>query len=872
MLRVGILFGGSSREREVSFAGGRTVYDNLDKTLFKPIPFFVTPNHQFVCLAWPFVYKGAIADFYDENKDEKKEEAIGVRTELADLSKKIDVAYLVLHGPFGEDGSIQGLLEWLGIPYVGSGILASALGMNKWHQHRLMRKAGLSLPSCSLIKRSKWLAEPKKVLERVSNTFEKCVIKPANEGSSLGVSVVSCKQPADLVAALNKAFFIVETPASTLKDLSKDEKAFHAYLDDLCDLRVGPGLPIYFNNQWLKDKASLLEEVRHALNGPLEMFRFVGKQKEHHVVAEAYLKGREFSCIVLEDVEGNPYPLPPTEIIKKSVHYDYRSKYLPGGSRKQTPMQLTAAAWHSIKEACLQLYELLGLQVYARIDGFLVGDKVYLNDPNTSSGLLPSSFFFHQVASMGFSRSAILTHLIYRSLITRAEETKHRTEKASNSLKKLDKLLAEKKESTQEAKPVLVLTGGASSERHISLESARNVCEKLGASGRYCPVPVFLSGAQAHSPLFKLPLAVLLKDNADDISEYIRHQEVEQDWVKETREALANLRAFYSIEKVLTAPRATTYAQLAQETDLVFIAMHGRPGEDGSVQKALEEAGMTYTGSGVEASALGINKVDTARLLKKAGLRTPTQLVIHKADWEQDPTGCCDAVEAMHTPIYPMIAKPVDEGCSTVVCKLQDRKALFHYAEACFSGDWHQALFLFENTGMDLPTGTDAGARASFLVENYIHAKGAERFLEVSVGVLAHITKEGALRYEVLAPSQTLSRSGLLSIEEKFLTGEGQNITPALFSQDSASQSRFTSFVQSQIRKAAEVAGIRGYARIDAFVRILNKEAEVTIIEINTLPGLTPATCLFHQAAHAGYTPHAFLETILDISQQTTSC
>ncbi|MFT5725209.1 MAG: UDP-N-acetylmuramate--alanine ligase, partial [Bacteroidia bacterium] len=144
-IKVGIFFGGSSREREVSFAGGRTVYDNLDKELFEPIAIFVDEFGNLVELKWQYVYRGTIRDFYppvgftpespnnfqiySESIELSKQDRntmlseIGRIIEPQNLSDDIDFAFLALHGERGEDGNVQGLLEWYGIPYSGSGIL-----------------------------------------------------------------------------------------------------------------------------------------------------------------------------------------------------------------------------------------------------------------------------------------------------------------------------------------------------------------------------------------------------------------------------------------------------------------------------------------------------------------------------------------------------------------------------------------------------------------------------------------------------------------------------------------------------------------------------------------------------------------------------
>ncbi|NBP06006.1 MAG: D-alanine--D-alanine ligase, partial [Bacteroidetes bacterium] len=216
-IRVGIFFGGASREREVSFAGGRTVYDNLDKNLFEAVPIFVDSFGNFVILNWEYVYKGSIRDFYPHasflpdlpngfqvyaeslNPDEQTQQqmlaSLGIPVTANDLKNHIDFAFLALHGTLGEDGTIQGLLEWHNIPYSGSGIFASALGMNKARQKDFQERAGLYVNHYQTLKRDAWVQADD---QEKGNLFffynrefnEHFVVKPANQGSSLGVSVL----------------------------------------------------------------------------------------------------------------------------------------------------------------------------------------------------------------------------------------------------------------------------------------------------------------------------------------------------------------------------------------------------------------------------------------------------------------------------------------------------------------------------------------------------------------------------------------------------------------------------------------------------------------------------------------------------------
>ena len=161
-MRVGIIFGGQSREREISFAGGRTVFDNINKKLFTPVPIFIDSLGNFILLDWQYIYKGTIRDFYpnstllppsdqvyqlyieslSESPDliEEAIKAIGRRVLIEELPKLIDFAFLTLHGPYGEDGNIQGIMEWLKIPYSGASILPCSIGIDKEIQKKVYRQ------------------------------------------------------------------------------------------------------------------------------------------------------------------------------------------------------------------------------------------------------------------------------------------------------------------------------------------------------------------------------------------------------------------------------------------------------------------------------------------------------------------------------------------------------------------------------------------------------------------------------------------------------------------------------------------------------------------------------------------------------------
>lgn len=880
-IRIGIFFGGNSREREVSFAGGRTVYDNLDKSIFEAIPIFVDSFNNFILLDWHFIYKGSIRDFYPSvqflkgakhevqvyaenlkpayaDKGKTMARKIGKIIPAEELKSNIDFAFLALHGNFGEDGTIQGLLEWQGIPYSGSGILPSAIGMNKRLQKQWMQAAGLKVPKYYSFSKNK-LSNLKEIFaEAKVQVGLPLVVKPANQGSSVGISVISKDDFGAFEEAVKKAFFICVIHKKDWIDKSKSEKT--QFIQKITDVKEGIGLPaicegkIYYH----PDELWALLDKTFKTNTSLQLESIYS---ETECLIESFIDGREFSCIVLRNEDGSAVALPPTEIIKGQEVYDYRSKYLPGLSRKVTPIHLNEEKIEEIRKACEHLFNFFNFHVYARIDGFLSkSGELFLNDPNTTSGMMPSSFFFHQAAEVGLNPSQFLTYIIRTSLWERIQsQSIHNPYKPL--LAKLDAKLAISKSKKAAKKRVAVFMGGYSTERHISVESGRNIYEKLASSDKYQPFPVFVSGDDNHHELYLLPVNVMLKDNADDIREKVMHYH-QVPIMKKIIEECKDILEKYSTG-VLFEPKKITYAELKKITDIVFIALHGRPGEDGTVQKELNKLKLPFNGSDVASSQLTINKFDTNELLRKKGFLVAEHMLVQQNDYAQHQQTVIAKVEKIG---YPLIAKPADDGCSSAVKKIKNREQLIAYADGVFRKQVEMDERLREK--LQLSPKEEFPIKNYFLVEKFIEKGKAKHFLEVTGGMLTSY-KGSKLIYQTFEPSETLAEGEILSLEEKFLAGQGQNITPARFATSALLNKKISTKVQEKLKAAAKVLKIEGYCRIDAFVRVLPKNViEVVFIEVNSLPGMTPATAIFHQCALSNYKPYEFIDHILEFGEE----
>ncbi len=889
-MKIGIFFGGQSREREISFAGGRTVYDNLSKALFEPVPIFTDSLGQFILLDWQYIYKGTIRDFYPpaaflpetevpfqvyieslgKLSDEKLEELVskvGRVVQPAEFSRLFDFAFLALHGPYGEDGNIQGLLEWYNIPYSGCGILPSAIGINKIVQKDLMEAHNFPCPQRWVISRTQWLKEENKasVFEKVKKQVGlPVVIKAPNQGSSIGVSILRDDNSGAFAEAVDKSLFIKKIDTGQWKAFSNEEKV--RFLTVLTDIREGIGLPVYAGTESREEEiiyhpAELLKYLDAAAASGISSVSLTSINSEEEVLFESFIQGKEFSCIVVQDVDGTALALPPTQIIKGSDMFDYRAKYLPGISRKITPINLPDEQIELIRRECCRLFDALQCNVYARIDGFINDQgEVFLNDPNTTSGMLPSSFFFHQAAEIGLSPSQFLTYIIRTSLAERIKNGKRNKEMAA-LLNRLDASIKDQKQQGSDKIKVAVIMGGFSSERHISVESGRNIFEKLSSSTKYLPVPVFLTGSEEEHLLYILPINIMLKDNADDIREKIQaylkgeHHPLLK---KIAGEAGSLVNKYTELDMMHFEP--VGYEELGKKVDAVFIALHGRPGEDGAVQQQLEALGIPYNGSGIQSSQLTINKYDTNKLLRENGFHVAKHRLVSREEWQQNAAALAGELEKEFG--FPLIAKPADDGCSSAVKKIKTREELKAFAEMIFRPSVE--LLPEPMQQLKLKASEEFPQKQAFLVEELISKNGAQHFLEVTGGLLTIRDAEGKMHYEVFEPSEALASGEVLSLEEKFLAGEGQNITPARFARTPEENKRISAAVRKELERVAKVTNIEGYARIDAFVRVFEDgKVETIIIEINSLPGMTPATCIFHQSAINGYKPYEFIDAIL---------
>jgi D-alanine-D-alanine ligase len=222
---VGVVFGGRSGEHEVSLASAASVIGALEERGHTVVPIGIARNGRWVVGGDPLraLASEARVALPSNDADGAVKKALANRAEAADsasgqslartepagslpleLRQGLDVVVIMLHGPYGEDGTIQGLFELADVPYVGAGVLASAVGMDKEMMKAVFQSHGLPIVEYLVVRRHEWQQAPERVGARVAQTVGfPCFVKPVNLGSSVGISKVASSR--ELPAAIDLA-------------------------------------------------------------------------------------------------------------------------------------------------------------------------------------------------------------------------------------------------------------------------------------------------------------------------------------------------------------------------------------------------------------------------------------------------------------------------------------------------------------------------------------------------------------------------------------------------------------------------------------------------------------------------------------------
>ncbi|SOE22790.1 D-alanine-D-alanine ligase [Spirosomataceae bacterium TFI 002] len=514
-IKVGIFFGGQSREREISFRGGKTAFEHIDKSIFEPIPIFVDSLGNFIQLKPELLYEDSLKDFYpsknlnnghrvyieslgelNDTQLYKLIYKIGKEIKPEKLKAAMDFAFVVMHGPYAEDGSIQGLLEWFGIPYMGPGLLGSAIGIDKSFQNKLINVATNQKKKSLTISKKEWdLANKSDLFSALINEIGfPFVVKSPHQGSSIGVAIVKKRSTEEFSKAMSQCFF--ETTISQ-KDWSKlTRRQKKNLMDKMLNLSEGIGFPVVLDRETIYHPTTLIKTLDNYLSTSEEAI-LSSYNSEDFVLIEEFIDGREFSIGIIQDDDLKAYALPPTEIYGNTEAFDFKSKYQTNTTKKRIPVDTNFTNLEKIESSALTAFEFTGMSVVCRIDGFLTpANEIILHDPNTLPGMSPTSLIFKQLIEIGISITQGITYLIRQSCIQRKRSGKH-THKYAALVERIDALM--QASNAKEKKKVAIIFGENADDyskaqlafnQFAASEEYNGTCICAARNGNYYQIPI----------------------------------------------------------------------------------------------------------------------------------------------------------------------------------------------------------------------------------------------------------------------------------------------------------------------------------------------------------------------------------------------
>ncbi|HBR71031.1 TPA: hypothetical protein DIC20_05420 [Candidatus Dependentiae bacterium] len=565
------------------------------------------------------------------------------------------------------------------------------------------------------------------------------------------------------------------------------------------------------------------------------------KRMDTRIVIEPFAQGTEFTVIVLQNRFGLPVALPPTEIktdYTKNQIFDFRRKYLPTGQVFwHCPPRFDNKIIDTIQAQAQQLFALFEMHDFARFDGWVLPDgNIWFSDFNPISGMEQNSFLFQQASRIGMTHSNILNHIV-----TQASK---RQNIVFEPKKKINNFLRKK---------INIIMGGDNSERQVSLMSGTNAWLKLRRSEHYQPHPYLLD---KNGMIWQLPYHLCLNHTVEEIFYNCQNYQQAKARLLEFEE---RTRLHLGLQKTkdqeeFFEPKQLTLQEFINQSNFVFIGLHGGDGENGVLQKMLADKNILFNGPGEHISRLCMDKWETAKAINNLnieGIHATSGKIAKTADFAQaNDQEIREYWLSLKRELdaKTIIVKPRADGCSTGVVHLYDADDLKKYITHLID----RSPFVPKNTFkgqldfIELPTDFPEDLIFEKFVETDILRVKAHKlkhtprsgWIEVTVGIV-----ENAGDITVFNPSITVAEGEVLSVEEKFQGGTGVNITPP---PANIMVPRALQRVKKLIHELAVKIGIHGYSRIDAFAHI--QTGDLFIIEINTLPALTPSTVLYQQA------------------------
>lgn len=593
--------------------------------------------------------------------------------------------------------------------------------------------------------------------------------------------------------------------------------------------------------------------VENLADGEVAVHEILSNNLDEIAVVEEFCDGEEFTVIVLQNVDGEPIALIPTQIniLSMGEIFDYRKKYLPtNATRWYCPPKFSDTIISRIRNDAERIFRIFGARDCIRIDGWLLKDgRLIFSDINPVSGMEQNSFLFQQAAVCGMTHSDVLKFILKNACNRYGMTLPNVMKKSSN-------------------KRVFVLFGGNSPERQVSLMSGTNVWLKLLNSKEFSPTPCFLY----NESVWLLPYNYTLNHTVEEI-QYNCENAIKN--IDELTKYVLNIRTRLGLtdEFKIEIPQQFSMNDFLNFVKLsdgfVFLGLHGGIGEDGTIQNLLEKHSILYNGSNSTVSKLCMNKYLTGKV-SIPGVTSLNKILCKIVNNKLIDCNT-DDVKITYNQLKRVlnddkfIIKPSNDGCSSGVIQLYSQHDIDSYtkyvsrnANAIPSG-----VLSHQKSIIELP---ENASQKEYIIEKFIEVdhirivnnqlkiEKIHGWVEMTVGI---IEMDGS--YYSLNPSVTVASNNVLSLEEKFQGGTGINLTPPPSEVVDNTQ---INVIKNAVQKIGEQFKLQQYARVDIF---FNRFAdEIILIEINTLPALTPSTVIFHQllAEKQSVYPRDFLESL----------
>lgn len=336
MKKIGIIYGGSSAEHDVSIMSANSVIENLDKVKYEIYPIYIDTKGK-----W----------HERKNKNNQQEEMMQEIENLSEYLQSLDLVFPVLHGKYGEDGTIQGMLEMLNIPYVGCKVLASSVGMDKVYTKIILE--GVGIPQAPYV----YIQKKNEEYRIINNNFEEenleiekiteklkfpMFVKPSNSGSSVGVKMAN-------------------------------------------------------------DEEELQKAIEHA------------SQYDTKILVEQGITGKEVECAILERTEENEILASTVgEIMSAEEFYSFDAKYNIPESKTIIPADIENSQIEEIRKLAVRAFKAIDGTGLSRVDFFVENgtNKIYINEINTLPGFTKISMYPKLFEAVGIGYAELLDKLI----------------------------------------------------------------------------------------------------------------------------------------------------------------------------------------------------------------------------------------------------------------------------------------------------------------------------------------------------------------------------------------------------------------------------------------------------------------------------